>query len=534
MITDGEGSLKVECLLSDGHVVKKRSDEDGNSGAQRGARRVRLLVLIVAFNAESTLRGVLARIPTEVFEQYDCEVLVIDDASVDATFEQGNNFARENLQVPIVVLRNPANQGYGGNQKIGYTYAIRREFDMVAMVHGDGQYAPEELPRLLSPVASREADAVFGSRMLAKGGARNGGMPLYKLVGNRILTRFQNQLTGASLSEWHSGYRVYSVAALRRIHFVLNDDGFSFDTEIILQLQHAGAKIVELPIPTYYGDEICYVNGTRYAAEVAAATISSALHKRGLGEQRRFDPVDDGDPPYELKLGYASSHTYAIAAIPQGASVLDLGSGPGGLANELQRKGCHVAVVDAHKPSQIPEGTMVYVQDLNDVPDLPIAEFDVLLVLDVIEHLANPESFLDGLREDFADRPTRLVLSTPNVAFIVQRLMLACGRFSYGREGILDRSHTRLFTFGSLQRLLLDAGFRDLKVRGVPAPFPKALGDTRLARVLLRLNILLIRVRPQLFAYQIFVEARPTPTTSRSLGLALDSQVPVSGAASLS
>ena len=84
MITDGEGSLKVECLLSDGHVVKKRSDEDGNSGAQRGAGRVRLLVLIVAFNAESTLRGVLARIPTEVFEQYDCEVLVIDDASVDA------------------------------------------------------------------------------------------------------------------------------------------------------------------------------------------------------------------------------------------------------------------------------------------------------------------------------------------------------------------------------------------------------------------------------------------------------------------
>ena len=117
----------------------------------------------------------------------------------------------------MTVLRNEYNQGYGGNQKVGYAYAIEQGFDFVAMVHGDGQYAPEELPRLSRRCATGEADAVFGSRMMSRFGALQGGMPLYKFVGNKILTALQNVLLGTQLSEFHSGYRVYSVAALQAI-----------------------------------------------------------------------------------------------------------------------------------------------------------------------------------------------------------------------------------------------------------------------------------------------------------------------------
>jgi glycosyltransferase involved in cell wall biosynthesis len=215
------------------------------------ATRPRLLIFVVAYNAERTIDDVLARIPHRLAEDYHVEVLVIDDSSRDRTFERGEEIRKaETLPFKLHVLYNPVNQGYGGNQKIGFHFAIERDFDFVALLHGDGQYAPECLPDLAEPLASGEADAVFGSRMLASRGARDGGMPLYKFVGNKVLTAIQNGLMRVRLSEFHSGYRVYSVDALRRIPFRLNTDDFHFDTEIIIQLVLAGQRIKELPIPT--------------------------------------------------------------------------------------------------------------------------------------------------------------------------------------------------------------------------------------------------------------------------------------------
>jgi glycosyltransferase involved in cell wall biosynthesis len=183
----------------------------------RCVTKPRLLVFIVAYNAERTIADVLTRIPRELADEYSVEVLVIDDSSGDTTFERGEEIRRsESLPFTLHVLYNPVNQGYGGNQKIGFHFAVERDFDFVALVHGDGQYAPECLPELVRPLADGQADAVFGSRMLEGGGALRGGMPLYKFVGNKILTTTQNRLLHAHLSEFHSGYRVYSVDALRR------------------------------------------------------------------------------------------------------------------------------------------------------------------------------------------------------------------------------------------------------------------------------------------------------------------------------
>ena len=247
-------------------------------GAEKEKRK-RLLVFVVAYYAESTLEEVLARIPEDLFREYGCEVLVIDDGSADRTFEIGHQYRQTHPDVPITVLRNETNQGYGGNQKIGYAYAAAEGFDIVALLHGDAQYAPEELPKLVAPIAQGEADTVFGSRMMTSGAALKGGMPLYKYVGNRILSSVQNAMLGTKLSEFHSGFRVYSVPVLARLPLRLNSNDFHFDTEIIIQLLNAGARIVELPIPTYYGDEICRVNGMKYAKDVLLATVKNSAHR---------------------------------------------------------------------------------------------------------------------------------------------------------------------------------------------------------------------------------------------------------------
>src|SRR5579862_505391 len=243
--------------------------------------RKRVLIFVVAYNAETTISSVLNRIPESLHTE-NVEVLVIDDFSQDATFRTGLAFENRYPNLKITMLRTPENQGYGGNQKLGYRYAIQNKFDVVALLHGDGQYAPEKLPLLLEPFYRNEADAVFGSRMLKKSDALKGGMPLYKWVGNQVLTMFQNKMLETHLSEFHSGYRLYSVEALRQIPFERNSNDFHFDSEIIIQLVLKSLRIVELPIPTFYGDEICHVNGMKYAWDVFKTMLRSSLHKRGL------------------------------------------------------------------------------------------------------------------------------------------------------------------------------------------------------------------------------------------------------------
>src|SRR5438128_2100381 len=288
-------------------------------------RNKRLLIFIVAYNAETTIEKVLSRIPASLYSD-DVEVLIIDDSSKDGTFVKGFRYQQRNSEFKITVLRTPENQGYGGNQKLGYRYAIDNGFDIVALVHGDGQYAPEKLPELLAPLVCDEADAVFGSRMIDKWAARAGGMPFYKWIGNQILTGFQNRMLRTALSEFHSGYRLYSTAALAQIPFEKNTNDFHFDTEIIVQLVMKRLRIAELAIPTYYGDEICHVNGLKYAWDVFRTMLRARFHERNLLYDRKFDigPVEE---TYDLKLGFTSSHTMAIDAAQPGAEILDIGCG---------------------------------------------------------------------------------------------------------------------------------------------------------------------------------------------------------------
>jgi glycosyltransferase involved in cell wall biosynthesis len=221
-------------------------------------------IFIIAYNAVNHLTKVIERIPPEIYKQVE-EIFVIDDCSDDNTYHAALGYKYQAGIEKLSVHRNEKNQGYGGNQKVGYQYAIDRGLDVVALVHGDGQYAPETLPVLLEPLLNGEADMVFGSRMSEQLRALEGGMPYYKYFGNRILTTIQNRLSGLQLSEYHSGYRLYSTAALNKIPFGSFTNTWHFDTQIILALAERKMRIVERPIPTYYGDEICRVNGIAYA-----------------------------------------------------------------------------------------------------------------------------------------------------------------------------------------------------------------------------------------------------------------------------
>lgn len=482
-------------------------------------RKKRVLVFIVAYNAERTIQEVVRRLPLSLAE-YDTEILIIDDSSRDRTFEQAYDIERTGqVPFPLTVLYNPVNQGYGGNQKIGFHYALDKGFDVVALVHGDGQYAPESLPDLLEPLVSGEADAVFGSRMMTRLAALKGGMPMYKYVGNKILTTIQNRLLHSSLSEFHSGYRLYSVSALERIPFDRNTNDFHFDTEIIIQLFRARLRVKELPIPTYYGDEICHVNGMKYALDVIKATLLSRAQDLGIFYERKFDvtPVEEGNPLYLSKLSFESPHTLAVARVPAGSAVADIGCAAGYISRALKEKRCRITGVDLFPLAAADPGLERFIQCDLDRAGFPLdaGSFDYILLLDVIEHLRSPERFLDSLRASrIQDAPVKLIVSTGNVGFFVIRLGLLFGWFNHGPRGILDLTHTRLFTFATIRNLFEQSGYRIEEVRGVPAPFPLAFGEGRLAKLALAINKGLIRISKSLFSYQIFMVCTPLPTLS--------------------
>ena len=489
--------------------------EDTNVGESADRPSPRLLVFVVAYEAESTLSRVLERIPASIWA-LDTEVLVIDDSSRDRTFEVGL-LSADKVGHPVTVLYNARNQGYGGNQKLGYAYAIRHGFDFVVLLHGDGQYAPESIPDLLKPLLDGSADAVFGSRMLVPGAARRGGMPLYKFVGNRILTWLQNRMLGARLSEFHSGFRAYRVSALAALPFERNSNVFHFDTEIIIQFLMAGFRVAEVPIPTYYGEEICRVDGLKYAKDVVAATVGSRLHRLNVLYDRRYDVEPPGNRRYSLKLGYESSHTAALAAVPPGSRVLDIGCGPGDFARELVKKRCRVDGADQMPPVEpSPFGAFTAWKEPETLA-VDLRQYDVVLLLDIIEHLQEPERFLDGLRAAALGHQPKFVVTTGNVTFFVVRFQALLGHFNYGRRGILDLTHGRLYTFNTLRLLFEQCGFSVERVAGIPAPYPVAFGEGRLGRALVKLNAFLIRLSRGLFSYQIFLVASPLPTVEALL-----------------
>jgi glycosyltransferase involved in cell wall biosynthesis len=464
----------------------------------------RVGVLVVAYNAAGTLAHTLARLPESFASTVD-HVMVCDDASTDDTYEVGLA-VKESSPLPITVVRRERNLGYGGNQKAGYAWAVEHGLDIVVLLHADGQYAPEEIERLVAPLASGTADAVFGSRMMVRGQARAGGMPAYKYVGNRILTSFQNKLTGARLSEWHSGYRAYRVDALTDLPLASYSDGFDFDTEIILGLLSAEKRIVEVPIPTYYGDEICYVNGLGYARDVSMDVVRHWARGRGFGGGVSSTGADS----YAVKADYGS-HSVLLRWLSErpASRVLDAGCFDGRFSDLVRsRTEHHVTGLDVQKLDGVAQRVDAFIEaDLNQpLPHALHGAFDVVVAGDILEHVVEPHSLLADLVG--ALRPGgEILVSVPNFGHWYPRGRTALGRFDYDQRGPLDRGHLRFFTRDSIESLIGTCGLRITDRATVGTPFDNVVGGgsrvrERLAATAVRTDRVATRVWPRMFGYQ--------------------------------
>ena len=215
------------------------------------------------------------------------EIFIVDNASPDNTYLIGVGYKNEKGLHNLSIYKNETNLGYGGSQKVAYRYAIERGYDVVVMLHGDAQYAPEKISYLLEPLENGEADMVFGSRIA--GLPLSGGMPLHRFLGNKFLTALQNYVLDWDLSEYHSGFRVFSCAALRQIPFQACSDFYHFDTDILVQFKLKGLRVVERPIPTHYGTERSYVNVWRYGFDILYTLIEYLFHKKGIRRVKKFE-----------------------------------------------------------------------------------------------------------------------------------------------------------------------------------------------------------------------------------------------------
>lgn len=479
---------------------------------QRSPSPKRVGVLVVAYNAATTLAQTLDRLPESFIAGVD-HILIGDDASEDDTHAVATAYQRGS-ELPLTVVRHPKNLGYGGNQKAGYEWAISHGLDVIVLLHGDGQYAPEVIESVVDPLLGGDADAVFGSRMMTKGAARAGGMPAYKYVGNRILTTMQNSLTGLALSEWHSGYRAYRVDALHDIDFTSYSDDFDFDTEIILGLHAAGKRIVEVPIPTYYGDEICYVNGMKYAKDVTKDVVSHRLRRMGFGSTASSGATVDA---YELKPSPHSSHGRLLAwlAAREPSRVLDVGCSDGSFGALARARGHTVVGVDIVKHDGVAERLDGFVEaDLNaPMPDTG-ERFDVVVAADVLEHVIDPARLLGEITERLRPGGTILV-SVPNFGHWYPRGRVAIGRFDYDQRGPLDEGHVRFFTRRSFEKVVASCSLRIVARDTVGSPVDvlqrgregTAIGS--MANTLGAVDRAATMAWPTLFGYQFLYQLEP-------------------------
>lgn len=464
-----------------------------------------LLIFAMVRDPDAGLGSVIERIGSLALP--GTEVLLIGHPSNDDALRAAAGACRA-AQLPFHLVINPVDHGPGADQKLALQFALDHDFVVVAPIDGQEDLGAEVLRELTAPLVRGDADAVFGAP--AAGWTPFGRRPI-----DRLLATLQRRLVGVRLSEFRPRYRAYSVAALRPLRFDLATDESHFDTELLIQLRLAGARLLEIPLPPS--------SDRRLRRTVAAGNLKGCrslfrawLCAKDLFYDRRYDrTTGHTHDVYRLKIDFDSSHSAALARVRNGSKVLDLGCGNPSLSRHfVERRGCRVTGVDRRPLLEKSSLDAFFVHDLNRWP-LPVSlgDYDYVLLLDVLEHLASPETFLDHVREGLTSYPhARLLVSVPNVAFFVERVMLLLGRFNYGRRGILDLTHTRLFTVRSIRRLFEQSGFVVEEVYGIPPPYPLAIGHNRSSKLLLRLNRLLIALSPGLFSYQVLLVARTSPS----------------------
>ena len=240
----------------------------------------KIVVVMPAYNAARTLRQTYEELPFDIVDQ----VLLVDDSSSDETV----TLARE---LNVTTFQHEKNLGYGRNQKTCYREALKREADIVIMLHPDYQYSPKLVTSLAGMIASGHYDVALGSRILGVG-ALKGGMPRYKYISNRFLTAVQNLLLGYKLSEYHTGFRAFSRQVLESLPIKENSDDFLFDNEMLAQAIYFNYRVGEISCPTKYfveASSISFKRSLKYGLGVLWTSLKFRLQKIGVAKFRVFD-----------------------------------------------------------------------------------------------------------------------------------------------------------------------------------------------------------------------------------------------------
>ena len=315
-----------------------------------------------------------------------------------------------------------------------------------------------------------------------------------------------------NLTEFHSGYRAYSLKALRQIHFDHMTDVFHFDTQIIIKLHHQGFRIKEVPIPTYYGDEICHVDGLKYAKDVFYAVVR---YKRTIKSLVCYPEYKEYFVHYPIKESKHSSHYYFMLWTGKQQEVLDIGCGEGFFAEKLIEQDNRVDGVDILAQPKHAQLFGKYVQaDLDQgldqaLPALTNNTYDRVLLQDILEHVRNPHKVLTDCHQLLKPQGLLLV-SVPNVANITVRLSLLFGRFEYADRGILDKTHLKFYTLNSARHLLEKAGYAIVTQKVTVMPLELVLGMPADNPLMLAINTVLAmftKLMPSLLGYQILFTA---------------------------
>lgn len=444
----------------------------------------KILIAIQLSNA-AEISSALDEINSIKHNKFEIETKVIlNKIWLDA--HTNNLISQKNISTILV----EDNFELGKIHKIIFEYSKAKNYDFVIVANRiQYQYLQTHSSELIEPLQDDIAYITGGDSVASQFGIIN---YVQKKVFKKQLNLFPKIC-------------IYNTAYLAKIPYLYNSDAASFVNEIAIQIVLSDFKFVEIKSDI----KIKIPNESKW--QTLKVFLGAYIHSLGIFYQNKFDIIED-NLQYSLKLGYASSHTYAIDAVPANTRVIDIGAGPFGVGHELKNKNCSVVTVDQF---DIPDKYKLdkhIVTNLDTTFSISIKEYDCILFLDIIEHLVNPEAFMAKLSEQFSYNKQKIIFTTANISFFPVRMMLMLGYFNYGKSGILDKTHTRLFTFSSFKKLITDARLTVLSVKGIPAPYPKAIGDNFISRTMLAINLLLIKISKGLFSYQIYIEAETNPS----------------------
>ena len=223
------------------------------------------LVCIPAFNEEK----IIGKMVKECLK-YSDQVIVCDDGSTDKTFEEAE-------LAGAICLKHKKNLGKGAALKSLFNYAKKVNFDIIITIDGDGQFLPEEIPKLRKPIENNSTDIVIGNRF-----SDMSEMPTYRKFGNKILDKMTNLASDLPIEDSQSGYRAYSKKSIEEIEFDMK--GFGSDAEILIDASRKGFRISEEKVKVIYntGMKTSTKNPISHSGEVVTSLLEIIAIKSPL------------------------------------------------------------------------------------------------------------------------------------------------------------------------------------------------------------------------------------------------------------